>query len=231
MTTAMRALGGLASVDRFLKASDRMTDWPAFTEPEYVERTLRFASAQGTEGLSELFAVYFELSASGPLEENERVDFPDNGGIQANLRGAQEELIDWLEIVQSDPSEATVRLASVITHAFDCMIIRPKRVSRAGSFELQSRYYPGNLEAAFGYALHLILRDQRASGPRLCRCKYSPCKRFFLEIKPATGSPRRVYCSEEHFKAARSDSRAQWMRDYRETKRAEAARTTRRRKK
>jgi hypothetical protein len=228
MTTAMRALGGLDAVDRFLRATDDMSGWPVFTELEYVERTLQFASVQGAECLSELSAVYFELSAAAPLEDDERTDFPDSAGILANLSRAQEGLIEWLEIVQSDPSSATRRLASVITYAFDHMVIRPERVSSADPFEVHSRYYPGNLEAAFGYALHLILKDQHALGRKLCRCKYSACKRFFLEIKPHTGNPRRVYCSEAHFKAARTESRAQWMREHRKKRRAQAAPTMRR---
>lgn len=49
----------------------------------------------------------------------------------------------------------------------------------------------------------LLLADEhRPFGRALCRCRLKDCQRFFLEVKPATGRPQRLYCSRKHMLAA-----------------------------
>lgn len=50
--------------------------------------------------------------------------------------------------------------------------------------------------------LLMIADDSRPFGRALCQCRLKECRRFFLEQKPATGRPQRLYCSREHMLAA-----------------------------
>lgn len=58
---------------------------------------------------------------------------------------------------------------------------------------------PEALRTAFALAL---ADDAQPFGRALCRCRLTSCGRFFLEQKPATGRPQRLYCSRDHMLAA-----------------------------
>jgi hypothetical protein len=58
---------------------------------------------------------------------------------------------------------------------------------------------PDALRALF---VLMLADDSRPFGGALCRCRLDGCGRFFLEQKPATGRPQRLYCSRKHMLAA-----------------------------
>lgn len=69
-----------------------------------------------------------------------------------------------------------------------------------GRFEV---IVPINLPEEFRTMLALTLSDDaQPFGRALCRCRLKSCGRFFLEQKPRTGRPQRLYCSREHMLAA-----------------------------
>lgn len=62
---------------------------------------------------------------------------------------------------------------------------------------------PVNSPEEFRTLLALTLADDaQPFGRALCRCRLKSCGRFFLEQKPRTGRPQRLYCSREHMLAA-----------------------------
>jgi hypothetical protein len=64
---------------------------------------------------------------------------------------------------------------------------------------------PINSPEAFRMLFALVLADDaQPFGRALCRCRLKSCGQFFLEQKPRTGRPQRLYCSREHMLAAHS---------------------------
>ncbi len=225
MRTDVGRLGGLRAVEKFLALTDGLTEQPLLTEQGYIDRVLTFANAlEGTAGSAELFDFYFELVTANQLDAEEREDSSPSNALTQELRGAQAQLIKWLEVVQGERPNAIAKLAPIVGHAGERTASRCAYIPRVGGFEVRYRYYPADLEAAFGYALLLLLDRTRPYGNALCRCKFFQCRRFFLEVKKSTGRPRRDYCIREHFDAARAASAAERIRKYRKNKRAKHAR-------
>jgi hypothetical protein len=211
----------------FVHLTDGFKDSPALPEPGYVDRMLRFASAQSSKRASELQELSFELGTDIRLGAEE---LNDPGSWQTDtetLLAGQAQLIEWLEIVRRGSNSEFDRLTSVLCRSAERIAIRPEFNLKQGAIERGFRYFPTDLQAAAAYALLLLLNDTRGR-ERLCRCKYSNCQCYFLELKATTGRPRRAYCSHEHFQAARKQGAAKRIREYRRKKRLESKPRTRR---
>jgi len=60
-------------------------------------------------------------------------------------------------------------------------------------------------DALRAFFVSMLADESRPFGRALCQCNLKgsdPCNRAFLEQKPATGRPQRLYCSRKHMLAA-----------------------------
>jgi hypothetical protein len=53
-------------------------------------------------------------------------------------------------------------------------------------------------DALRGIFWSLLMDESSGIGAALCQCRLKSCKRFFLEQRPSTGRPQRLYCSRDH---------------------------------
>lgn len=227
MSTEIRRIGGLMAVNEFLRSTDGLDAWPLLAESEYVDRMLAFANATPAKDSAELQELGFELVTGNRLNDDERGDAESWQEDEGEFGAAQRQLIQWLETVRTGTKAEFEKFVSLVCEACSRMVVRPGFNAKAGRLDVEFRFYPDDLEAAFGYALHLLLREPRGRN-RLCRCRYLECHRFFLEVKPPTGRPRRDYCSQEHFDAARKLGAAIRIREYRKEQRVKQGRKARR---
>lgn len=105
------------------------------------------------------------------------------------------------KIVVASRSNRLAALRSIPEH-----LLSSSRVSMMPEWEPKVRlkfWVPVDSPDAFQALFSLLLTDDsRGFGRALCRCRLKDCGRFFLEQKPATGRPQRLYCSRAHMLAA-----------------------------
>lgn len=203
------------AVVEFLAKEAKWPNWSQMSEEEYVETALRFASASTEQALklsfTELMYGTRLWEPAGSSGSADSVHWP------VPLREAQESFARNLEIVRTDSKRARVLLAQGIKQAGERMLMRPVYVITAEGTNTKLRHYPADVDAALAFALLVILDSQKPYGGDLCRCKLQECRRFFLTIRPATGRPRRDYCSQQHLDEARAATGSQRVKKFRES--------------
>jgi len=222
MRTLVQSYGGipesddlLVAINRFLDATLSMAEWPQLSDSEYVARILAYANGSRENDAEELLDLSFELLFGTTVPPEER-----GGGSDATagiLCDAQDLLISWLEIVRKGREQAIRQLTPVVNEAGKRVIIKPAFVEKNGKLSAVYRFFPVDLEAAFGYGLLLVLDEDRDY--RICRCKLPECQDFFLETQRETGAPRRVFCSPDCHRVFRRATGAERMRRVRSTQR------------
>lgn len=222
MSTYARNFGGipeaddlLGAINSFLSATSSMADWPRLSDSEYVARILAYANGSRENDAAELLDLSFELLFGTTVPPEERGSGSDE--ISGNLCAAQDQLVTWLEVVRKGRQQAIRELTPIVNEAGKRVIIKPAFVEKNGKLSAEYRFFPGDLEAAFGFGLLLILDEDRDY--RICRCKLVECQQFFLETQRETGAPRRVFCQEDHQKAFRRASGTERMRRIRSEQR------------
>jgi hypothetical protein len=220
VVTPLSRIGGRLEADEFVMLTDGFKESPSLTEPEYVDRMLRFANAPSRKGSAILQRLSFELGTGVRLDSEEEND-PDTWQTESGtLLAGQKQLVQWLEIVIGGQSSRRDRLVRYLCRSAERLVIRPEFYFRQAKLERDYRFFPVDLEAAAAYAV-LLLMNEGSGADRLCRCRFVECQGFFLEVRQQTGSPRRKFCIREHLDAARKlDARARISR-YRERKRLE----------
>jgi hypothetical protein len=233
MSTALLGgspLAGNPAVAEFLATLDYAPAVVRLTESNYVNLALDFASVQLPRAAGLAHRCYTQLMTGVRLEDP-LPDLPAPDGTVAALQEAQNRFVSWLEIIRKDEPRPIAKVAAALHSAGSRILMRPAFVAGANAVEVSYRCYPADFDAALGFVLMLLLDPARPFRGNLCRCKFTDCQRYFLAIKPATGRPRRDYCSSEHLAQARNADSAARIRGYRQRLREQAKRPTRRKPK
>ena len=185
------------------------TDERALSEREVVDATLAFANGSDVRFDGTAPAKY----AEGALER-----------LQTLIR-------DHLERVLSEPTALARELWRLVGLKSPGVWARTHEIARAidGGIAIDSRgeFISGYQLANRGIALLLDPRPPRAPDfqRKLCRCRFSECRRFFLEEQRGRGRPQRFYCCKDHMLRGHDERGEQRMKKHRAEKKA--ARTRR----
>lgn len=218
------------AVSEFLMSVDAIPAAPQLSEPQYVNFGLAFASLRLPAESGLAHGLYTQLMTGLQIPDL-LPDIPAPESEVAALRKAQEGIIQWLEKIRQREPGAIRKVASALSSAGNRIVMRPAFLAGKDTVEISYRYFPADFDAALGYVLMLLADRSRPFAGNLCRCKYAECQRYFLAVKPETGRPRRDYCSPDHFAKARTASGAARIRAYRQRKRAQPKRQSRRKTK
>jgi hypothetical protein len=235
MITALVSDGRLAAnaaVVEFLGNLGGLSEAARLSEQDYVSLALAFASVRLPDDSASAHRLYLHLMAGLRIEEP-LPDFPVDESAVAALHEAQRGFVDWLDRIREDPQRAIPQLASPLFDAGRRVVMRPTYLAGAGTVEISYQCLPADFGAALGFVLTLLVDRSRPFMGNVGRCKYSECGRYFLVIKDDSriGRPRRDYCSKAHFSMARAATAAVRIKAYRQKKREQSKRASRRKPK
>lgn len=225
-------LASNSAVFEFLDKVAGPSDASRLSERDYVNLALQFASCRLPNDAVIAHRLHLHLMA-GMRIEDPLPDFPVGESEVSALQEAQQGFVDWLDRIRQDPQRAIPKLASPLFDAGRRIIMRPTYLAGRDSIEISYQCLPADFGAALGFVLTLLVDRSRPFMGNVGRCKYSECGRHFLVIKEKgqIGRPRRDYCSAEHFSMARTSTAAVRIKAYRQKKREQSKRSTRRKPK
>ena len=230
--TSDARLAGNAAVVEFLGKLGGPSDAARLSEQDYVSLALAFASVRLPDDSASARRLYLHLMA-GMRIEDPLPDFPVDESEAAALHEPQRSFVDCLDRIRQDPRRAIQELATPLFDAGCRVVMRPTYLAGRDSIEISYQCLPADFGAALGFVLTLLVDRSRPFMGNVGRCKYSECGRYFLVIKDQSriGRPRRDYCSADHFLKARASTAAARIKAYRQKKREQSKRSTRRKPK
>lgn len=185
---------------------------PELPEEEIVQRFLHLANARPTPE-QKVFAMLY-CADQKPLSHGHM--------SRSDIAWAQEEgpriAADlWWESVAEirkkfrkavlaamrNTDAARRRYSKKIRDSLEQIVTVPRPVWDGSSGRIEHRLFAPDPSVGCGYALMLLLDEQRPLGALLRQCKFEECQRPFLGFHAASGSPTTVYCSDECTKFAK----------------------------
>ena len=207
-----------------------VTDIPALSEQEVVQRVLYLASPAAT---AEQRAVAMIVCADCRLLSH-GWGLPDVTLLTA--QPAQQAIHQWWDsiakvradfqravvLTKENPDAARKKYSARILEALEQITPVPQLVWDGRRSDVQLRLYSRSTAAACGYALMLLQDERRSLGDWLRLCKHESCNRPFIGIPAPGGSPPSAYCSAECKTNAKRELTAKRVERWRDRKAKEA---------
>jgi hypothetical protein len=92
---------------------------------------------------------------------------------------------------------------------------------------ISHNYQLNNYQNVVSVGSALLLDPKKGIGQKLCQCHLLICRKFFFEIQPPRGRPKRRYCSHDHLDESHKANAANRTKISRENKKRREAETER----
>jgi len=125
---------------------------------------------------------------------------------------------DWMrsavELVMHDPATARVKLRKEIEEGASQVLVSPAIRWNGRAFATELNYFALSIPALMGYAIGLLLDEDRGLAVALKRCAL--CQRIFLSVPSAKGGRPPLYCTRDHqdivARASGAERTAKWRK-------------------
>ena len=116
------------------------------------------------------------------------------------LNRVRVQMREAVELVMSDRDTARTRLRPRLQEAVQNVVLIPSVSWDGHRLATAHRYYAMSVDAMCGYALALLLDQDRkfADALKVCALKQPKCERVFLSLPSKKGGRPPLYCTREH---------------------------------
>ncbi len=168
-------------------------------EKRVIQAMLAFANLKTIRSTKQVEELFFPLAD----ERFQTIPTKDKWAFEDNQR----ELRKWLEEISKGGTAGVKQIRSQLNERLKAVRLRPVLEEGKAKYKLSI----DGVQAAYSYALWLILDEKRGLINRLNKCGAPGCGRFRLDFE---GKPRR-HCNEKHRRAADKLTGAKRQKEYR----------------
>jgi len=197
---------------------------PGLEDEELISKTLPLAN--NGSSMEQMVEGYFVAAYSSLIESATTVPEATREGVSTeeetkrrvvlfldDTRASREQFNDALDRILENRERAREQLQPYVRDGLRQLVLVPKLRWDGGTSRMDIQYCPLKVDGVFGYVVMLLLDRSKNYGEHLRRCKLSSCDGIFHARSAATGGPRRLYCSKDHYKESVRLTGAQRMRD------------------
>lgn len=171
------------------------------TEYQIVLATLAAANGarlylDGSRGGDRGLAQLRELSAA--VQKHVRSDPTSDDSSQDLDERWRESVVAILDGIISGVMQQVIAEDPTTTTEIHGLQMRPMMKVVDGKLRLVTHYSFAIEHSLVSFGELLLADSSRDFGSKLCRCRLKSCGLFFLERRPPTGRPQRIYCCDEH---------------------------------
>jgi len=176
------------------------------SERDLVRRALLLANDDCSDAEKTEALMFYSLLTHGlPSDSGARFARTYAKEAQAFVRKAwdtlsseRERMREAVNLVMSDREAARKRLGHRIQEAVQGIILIPSISWDGHRLATAHRYFALSVSAMCGYALALLLDEERPLADALKRCALPKCETMFLSLPSAKGGRPALYCRRDH---------------------------------